>query len=221
VHVLLNLPLLLLPLALGACRPALLGFGVLTLLVELHQRRATKVETRMRACQQIGRSSPGGGDLCQSLVRVRLSLAVLLDLFSRKVVGWALRSHMRTELCLAALRQAITTRNPAPGLLHHTDRGSQYTSDDYQSALAAVGAIPSMSRKGNCWDNAVAESFFGTMEQELVGRESPWNDEQAARRAVGRYIHRFYNHPRRHSTIGNVSPVDYEAAGVAEKAEAA
>jgi transposase InsO family protein len=148
-------------------------------------------------------------------------LAVLLDLFSRKVVGWALRSHMRTELCLAALRQAITTRNPAPGLLHHTDRGSQYTSDDYQSALAAVGAIPSMSRKGNCWDNAVAESFFGTMEQELVGREGPWNDEQAARRAVGRYIHRFYNHPRRHSTIGNVSPVDYEAAGVAEKAEAA
>ncbi len=139
-------------------------------------------------------------------------LAVLVDLFSRKVVGWNLQSHMKTELCLGALRQAVATREPAPGLLHHTDRGSQYTSDDYQQALASIGATPSMSRKGNCWDNAVAESFFGTLEQELVGRlELPWNDEDDARAAVADYIHAFYNHPRRHSTIGSCSPVDFEA----------
>ncbi len=148
-------------------------------------------------------------------------LAVLLDLFSRKVVGWALRSHMRTELCLSALQQAVATRAPAPGLLQHTDRGSQYTSDDYQDVLQAIGATPSMSRKGNCWDNAVAESFFGTMEQELVIPEGPWRDEAEARRAVGDYIHGFYNHRRRHSTLGYVSPVDYEAAHRALRARAA
>ena len=148
-------------------------------------------------------------------------LAVLLDLFSRKVVGWALRPHMRTELCLEALDQAVATRVPAPGLLHHTDRGSQYTSLDYQDALEAIGATPSMSRKGNCWDNAVAESFFGTMEQELVIPEGPWPDEHTARRAVGDYIHGFYNLHRRHSTLGNVSPVQYEAEQRAAEAWAA
>ncbi len=140
-------------------------------------------------------------------------LAVLLDLHSRKVVGWSLRSHMRTELCLEALRQAVVTRRPAPGLLHHTDRGSQHASDDYQEALEAIGAIPSMSRKGNCWDNAPSESFFGTLEQELVLQlEDPWADEDAARAAVGDYIHGFYNQHRRHSTLGQVSPVEFEAA---------
>lgn len=139
-------------------------------------------------------------------------LAVVLDLFSRKVVGWALRSHMRTELCLSALQQAAVARDPAPGLLQHTDRGSQYTSDEYQGALEAIGAIPSMSRRGNCWDNAVAESFFGTMEQELVVPEGDWRSEAEARRAVGDYIHGFYNRTRRHSTLGYVSPVDYEAS---------
>ena len=148
-------------------------------------------------------------------------LAVLLDLFSRKVVGWALRSHMRTELCLSALQQAVATRRPRPGLLHHTDRGSQYTSDDYQDALQAIGATPSMSRKGNCWDNAVSESFFGTMEQELVIPQGTWRDEEEARRAVGDYIHGFYNHCRRHSTLGYVSPVDYEAAHRALQVRAA
>jgi transposase InsO family protein len=138
-------------------------------------------------------------------------LAVLLDLFSRKVVGWSLASHMRTDLCLDALRQALTTREPEPGLLHHTDRGVQYTSAAYQEALQAAGATPSMSRKGNCWDNAVAESFFGTLEQELVGRlDEPWDDEKAAREAVATYIHGFYNASRRHSTLGHRSPVDFE-----------
>ena len=139
-------------------------------------------------------------------------LAVLLDLFSRKVVGWSLRGHMRTELCLEALAQAVTTRAPRAGLLHHTDRGSQYTSDEYQKALKAISARPSMSRKGNCWDNAVAESFFGTLEQELVLQAAVWDDEAAVRAAVGDYIHGFYNQHRRHSTLGQLSPVQFEAA---------
>ena len=140
-------------------------------------------------------------------------LAVLIDLFSRKVVGWSLQKHMQTELCLQALRQAIATRQPQAGLLHHSDRGSQYTSDDYQEALGRIDARPSMSRKGNCWDNAVAESFFGTLEQELVLQQTEvWADELAARSAVGEYIHGFYNQRRRHSTIGQLSPVEFEAA---------
>ena len=139
-------------------------------------------------------------------------LAVLLDLFSRKVVGWSLQKHMQTELCLQALQQAVATRQPGTGLLHHTDRGSQYTSDDYGKNLEAIGAIPSMSRKGNCWDNAVAESFFGTLEQEEVRQGADWADEDAARAAVSDYIHGFYNQRRRHSTLGQLSPVDFEAA---------
>jgi putative transposase len=138
-------------------------------------------------------------------------LAVLLDLFSRKVVGWSLRSHMQTELCLEALRQAVTTRQPGAGLLHHSDRGSQYTSDAYQKELGTIGATPSMSRKGDCWDNAVAESFFGTLEQELVLPEGPWTNEATARAAVADYIHGFYNQSRRHSTLGHRSPVEFEA----------
>jgi len=94
-------------------------------------------------------------------------------------------------------------------------------SADYRDALQAIGATPSMSRKGDCWDNAVSQSFFGTMEQELVIPEGPWRDEHEARRAVGDYIHRFYNHRRRHSTLGYVSPVDYEAAHRARQARAA
>jgi putative transposase len=136
-------------------------------------------------------------------------LAVLLDLFSRKVVGWELASHMRDDLCLGALRRAIATRSPAPGLIHHTDRGSQYASSDYQRALSDIAAMPSMSRKGDCWDNACAESFFGTLEQELGGK-ADWADEAEARAAVGAYIHKFYNPVRRHRTLGQVSPVAFE-----------
>lgn len=137
-------------------------------------------------------------------------LAVLLDLHSRKVVGWALEEHMRTELCLAALSRAVAVRQPAPGLIHHTDRGSQYASDAYRSALKSVGAVASMSRKGDCWDNAVSESFFGTLEQELVGQSKAWADANAARAAVSRYIHEFYNPIRRHSTLDYCSPNDFE-----------
>lgn len=136
--------------------------------------------------------------------------------------GWDLQTHMQTALCLGALDQAVALRRPGRGLLHHTDRGSQYTSDAYQQALRRVGATPSMSRKGNCWDNAVSESFFGTLEQELVRQlDEPWHDEHDARSAVGEYIQRFYNHQRRHSSIGNVSPVEFEAAARAGALEAA
>ena len=149
-------------------------------------------------------------------------LSVLLDLYSRKVVGWALEPHMRTSLCTTALSQAEATRAPTAGLIHHSDRGSQYASDDYRAALTTMGAVPSMSRKGNCWDNAVAESFFGTLEQELVGQlERPWLDAVDARRAVGDYVHAFYNPIRRHSTVGQVSPVEFEAAARASTREAA
>ena len=97
----------------------------------------------------------------------------------------------------------------------------QYTSDAYQKALQAISATPSMSRRGNCWDNAPAESFFGTLEQELVLQEEPWLDEYAARTAVGDYIHGFYNQRRRHSTLGQVSPVEFEATHAAARALAA
>lgn len=137
-------------------------------------------------------------------------LAVLLDLHSRKVVGWALDEHMRTELCLEALSRAIAVRQPARGLIHHTDRGSQYASDAYRSALKTIGAVASMSRKGDCWDNAVSESFFGTLEQELVGQSEMWADAKAARAAVSSYIHEFYNPVRRHSKLDYDSPNDFE-----------
>ncbi|MED5374063.1 MAG: IS3 family transposase [Myxococcota bacterium] len=137
-------------------------------------------------------------------------LAVLIDLYSRKVVGWAVGAEQRTELCLAALRRALATRPDVHGLVHHTDRGSQYTSDAYQRELARNGIRASMSRKGNCWDNAVAESFFATLKQERV-RGEPYPSVQAARRDVSDYVHDFYNAHRLHSANGYRSPVDQEA----------
>ena len=147
-------------------------------------------------------------------------LAVLIDLYSRKVVGWALGDHMRTELCLEALQRALAVRQPAAGLVHHSDRGSQYASAEYVAALDSAGLVQSMSRKGNCWDNAVAESFFGTLEQELGGH-ARWTSVAEARNEVGRWIHDFYNDLRLHSTIGFHSPVEYEALHRASITEAA
>jgi putative transposase len=137
-------------------------------------------------------------------------LAVLIDLFSRKVVGWAMDDTMETSLCLRALDRALATRGDVRGAIHHTDRGSQYASRAYRERIAKAGMVASMSRKGDCWDNAVAESFFGTLEQELVP-EAPWPGLPAARRAVSTYIHRYYNTQRRHSTLGQVAPTVYEA----------
>lgn len=136
-------------------------------------------------------------------------LAVLIDLYSRKVIGWAIDDTMRTELCLTALHRARLSRPRLSGAIHHSDRGVQYTSTAYQGALQQAGMITSMSRKGNCWDNAVAESFFGTLKQELMP-ERPWADLQTARKAVSAYIHHYYNPTRRHSTLDYLSPVAFE-----------
>jgi transposase InsO family protein len=138
-----------------------------------------------------------------------LYLATVLDLASRRVVGWAMRDTLDSELAISALAMAVATRRPAPGLLHHSDRGSQYACAEYRTTLAAHGMVASMSRKGNCWDNAVAESFFATLELELILNHR-WATRDAARRAIFRYIETWYNRERRHSTLGYRSPATYE-----------
>jgi transposase InsO family protein len=139
-----------------------------------------------------------------------LYLAVILDLFTRKVVGWAMRDHMRAELTIAALTMAIQRRRPAAGLIHHSDRGSQYAAGDYRDILKAAAIVQSMSRKGNCWDNAPMESFFGTLKTELV-HQSEYPDRDAARRDLFAYIEGYYNRHRRHSAIGYITPEQAEA----------
>jgi transposase InsO family protein len=139
-------------------------------------------------------------------------LAVILDLYSRAVVGWAVRSTLRSDLTLAALHLAIGRRQPSRGLVHHSDRGVHYASGDYQHALATHGLVPSMSRRGDCWDNAVVESFFSTLKQELD--TTTWANEPAAAHAIGEYIDRFYNPQRLHSTLGYQSPAAFEARAV-------
>jgi transposase InsO family protein len=145
-----------------------------------------------------------------------LYLAVVMDLFSRKVVGWSMSQNIDRHLVLNALDMALKGRQPPRGLLHHSDRGSQYASTDYQQALAARGIQCSMSRKGNCWDNAVVESFFSTLKQELVYTTDFATHEQA-RLALFEYIEVFYNRHRRHSSLGYVSPVDFELAALPQK----
>jgi len=139
-----------------------------------------------------------------------LYLAVLIDLFSRKVVGWAMADHMRAELVVTALRMALGRRRSPTDLVHHTDRGSQYASQKYTQELFVAGRTPSMSRTGNCWDNAVAQSFFATLKKELIHRYR-WPERRDARNAVAEYIEVFYNNRRIHSSIGYVSPADFEA----------
>ncbi|HEX8822873.1 MAG TPA: IS3 family transposase [Archangium sp.] len=145
-----------------------------------------------------------------------LYLAVVLDLFSRKVVGWSMSQNIDRHLVLNALDMALKGRQPPRGLLHHSDRGSQYASTDYQQALAARGIQCSMSRKGNCWDNAVVESFFSSLKLELVYTTDFATQEQA-RLALFEYIEVFYNRQRRHSSLGYVSPVDFELAALPQK----
>lgn len=138
-----------------------------------------------------------------------LYLAVVLDLFSRRVVGWSMDDNMRKELALKALKMAMGQRRPAAGLMHHSDQGSQYASGAYRAALDAAGAVCSMSRRGDCYDNAVAESFFSTLEAELEER-CRWETREAARLAIYDYIEAFYNTRRRHSYLGKISPAAYE-----------
>ena len=138
-----------------------------------------------------------------------LFLAAVLDLFSRRVVGWSMHAYLDRRLVLNALHMALADRQPPAGLLHHSDQGVQYACDDYQLALASAAAIPSMSRTGNCWDNAVVESFFATLKLELV-YQSDCADHAEARTAIFEYIEGFYNRKRKHSTLGYCSPVEYE-----------
>lgn len=138
-----------------------------------------------------------------------LYLAVLLDLGSRMVVGWAMRDSLETDLSLDALRMALARRRPQKGLLHHTDRGVQYAAIDYRELLAAHELTSSMSRRANCYDNAVAESFFATLRWELLDRHE-WHTRAAARSAIFEYIEIWYNRQRRHSSLEYLSPLQYE-----------
>ena len=138
-----------------------------------------------------------------------LYLAAILDAFSRRVVGWALADHMRTSLVIAALDIALATRSPSAGLVHHSDRGTQYTSVALGERLAAAGIAASMGAPGTAYDNAMAESFFASLETELIDR-SRWPSHDAARLAVFDWIERFYNRSRLHSALGYVSPDEFE-----------
>jgi transposase InsO family protein len=139
-----------------------------------------------------------------------LYLAVLLDLYSRAVIGWAMGVRLTVDLAERALTMALANRTPTAGLLHHSDRGSQYAATSYQQLLATHGITTSMSRKGNCWDNACVESFFGTLKRELVYHRH-YATREVATQDIFEYIEVFYNRKRRHSTLGYDSPAEYEA----------
>lgn len=138
-----------------------------------------------------------------------LYLAFVMDLFSRGVVGMAMSNRITDDLTQNALKQAVGRRNPQSGLIHHSDRGSQYASGDYQVLLKKNEIIPSMSRKGDCWDNAVAESFLHTLKVEKVNRYR-FKTRDQAKREIFRYVETYYNRKRSHSSLGYVSPFEYE-----------
>ena len=138
-----------------------------------------------------------------------LYLTVIIDLFSRMVVGWALSSSLGHEMVVTALKRAIRRRRPGKGLVFHSDQGVQYACNDFRRELDQHGFIQSMSRKGDCWDNAVAESFFSIMKTELVYHER-YEGHQDALHSIFEYIEAFYNRERRHSTLGYLCPVEYE-----------
>lgn len=143
-----------------------------------------------------------------------LYLAVIIDLYSRAVIGWAMHKRMKTDLVIDALRMALMRRKVRSSLLLHSDQGSQYAAADYQAVLAENGIDCSMSRKGCCWDNAVAESFFHTLKTELVHHEDYFS-RRAAKASIFEYIEVFYNRQRRHSHVGQVAPLVFESAALA------
>lgn len=138
-----------------------------------------------------------------------LYLAVVLDLYSRRVIGWAVSNRMKRDLAIRALDMAVALRKPPKGCIHHSDRGSQYCSHDYQKRLRQHGFQISMSGKGNCYDNAVVETFFKTIKAELIWRH-PWHTRRAAELAIFEYINGFYNPRRKHSALGWKSPLAFE-----------
>jgi transposase InsO family protein len=154
------------------------------------------------------------GDLTAIATRAGwVYLAVILDLYSRRVIGWAMSARPDQQVALTALQMALTHRRPRPGLIHHTDQGATYTSVAYQRQLVQTGLVASMSRKGNCYDNAVVESFFSTLKNELV-HERDYHTREEAQAEVFEFIEVFYNRQRLHQTLGYVSPVQFEAARV-------
>ena len=140
-----------------------------------------------------------------------LYVAVVLDLFSRRIVGWSMSAQMTAQLVTDAMLMAIWRRGPKNALLHHSDQGSQYTSEQFQKLLAEHGVTCSMSRSGDCWDNAAMKSFFSTLKVERTHRKN-YHSRDEAKADVFDYIERFYNLRRRHSTLGYLSPADYEKA---------
>ena len=150
------------------------------------------------------------GDITYLMTREGwLYLAIIIDLASRRVIGWAMRHTLEGALTRDALTMAITSRQPGPGTLHHTDRGSQYAAGDYQDILIEHAMDCSMSRVGNCWDYAVAESFFATLKRELAD-DADWATRDDARTAVFEYIEVWYNQQRRHSSLGYLTPAAFE-----------
>jgi transposase InsO family protein len=139
-----------------------------------------------------------------------LYLATVIDLASRRVVGWATADHLRTDLVADALTDAVSRRRPAPGVIFHSDRGCQYTSTQFANLPRDLGVTLSVGRKGQCWDNAVAESFFATAKTELIHRRT-WPTRKVATSAIFDYIEGWYNTRRRHSTLGYLSPAQYES----------
>jgi transposase InsO family protein len=146
-----------------------------------------------------------------------LYLSAVMDLYSRKIVGWSMSDRLERPLVIDALIMAQRRRKPAEGMLHHSDRGSQYASHEYRMDLRMYGMTPSMSRKGDCWDNAPVESFFGTLKTELVHHRK-YRTREEARRDIFEYIEVFYNRERLHSSLGYLSPTDFEAAALANAA---
>lgn len=144
-----------------------------------------------------------------------LYLAFVLDVYSRRIVGWSMAEHMRAELVVDALSMAVSRRNPGGGLIHHSDRGSQYTSVEFGARIQQAGIVPSMGSRGDAYDNAMAESFVATIKKELIHRQT-WPTRAAARSAIFEYIECFYNPRRRHSALGYLSPCAYERSTMPE-----
>ena len=168
-------------------------------------------EVHVRFCEGLGVRLPRATHPAVWTLQGWLYLAAVLDLFDRRVVGWALADHMRTELPLSALAMALGRAQPAPGLIHHSDRGSQYASQRYRETLQGHGLLASMSRKGNCWDNAVMERFFGSLKSEWLAAQRYLTREQA-REDIVYYIEMEYNSNRLHSTLGYLTPREKQLA---------
>jgi putative transposase len=149
-----------------------------------------------------------------------LYLAAVMDLYSRRIIGWAMSEHIDSDLVTSALQIAISQRKPQTGLLHHSDRGSQYASDDFQDLLEDNGIVCSMSRKGDCWDNACMESFFGSLKTEWV-RDKKYSSFTEAKKDIFKYVEIFYNRRRRHASLGYLSPAAYEELNGNERKEVA